>query len=344
VLNEFQAIEHWNTAHDLHDCPDQGLINRTWLVGTPTRHVLQWVNPIFDPRIHEDLVQVGAHLLRKGILSPRLIPLPSGEPCLRDEKGTWRVWEFIQGRTFHSIGSLELAEAAGAQTGRFHRALSDLEHRFTAPSRDVHNTPKRMEDLADALEGADSHPLCGAARELGGRVLAAWSDWEGEIDLPKRICHGDLKISNIRFHGTRPEALCLIDLDTVGPQTLSAEMGDAWRSWCNPAGEENPADIRFDTDIFEASARGWLGEAPVLSAAEESSLVPGIERICLELSARFCADAVQNSYFKEDRTRYQQAGSHNLLKAQGQFALAESARAQRERCEQIVAQARKESR
>ena len=141
------------------------------------------------------------------------------------------------------------------------------------------------------------------------------------MDLPTRLTHGDLKISNILFQQDRDHGQALIDLDTIGYQSLAAEMGDAWRSWCNPAGEGNPDEARFDSEIFAASLTGWAASGPAITNREKQNLVAGIERICLELSARFCTDAINNSYFAEDRDRYPQKGQHNLIRAQSQFPL-----------------------
>ena len=49
------------------------------------------------------------------------------------------------------------------------------------------------------------------------------------------------------------------------------------------------------------------------------------------MSARFCADAVRQCYFKEDRTRFPQPGAHNLHRASGQFRLAKSVKEQQSR-------------
>jgi aminoglycoside phosphotransferase (APT) family kinase protein len=78
--------------------------------------------------------------------------------------------------------------------------------------------------------------------------------------LPPRLCHGDLKLNNILFAGETPpaseQALCLIDLDTVGPMPLAYELGDAWRSWCNVSGEDTTA-ATIDLEIFRASFAGY---------------------------------------------------------------------------------------
>ena len=336
MLAPHEALHNWNLNLPVQPCPDQGLINHTYLVGSPPQYVLQWVNPIFDPRIHYDLHAIIQQLRQLGETMPELLLNNQGEPFTPAEKGCWRIWSYIEGRTLHKITTPSIAAAAGRLVGQFHRALAQVEHQFIAPSRDVHNTPQRMQDLQLALDKATGHPLEKPATALGQQILQAWSRWDGELDLPKRICHGDLKISNLRFAHQQDKGVCLLDLDTIGPQNLAAELGDAWRSWCNPSGEDEPEKTRFDIDIFRASAQGWLSNAPHLQEQEITSLVPGIERICLELSARFCADSINNTYFKENRQRYPQIGQHNLIRSTSQFRLACSAKQQRIPCEQII--------
>ncbi|MEE2751965.1 MAG: hypothetical protein VX519_11085 [Myxococcota bacterium] len=58
-------------------------------------------------------------------------------------------------------------------------------------------------------------------------------------------------------------------------------------------------------------------------------LVSGVERICLELAARFCADALNESYFGWDASIAPGRGEHNLIRAKGQLALAAEVRRQR---------------
>ena len=126
------------------------------------------------------------------------------------------------------------------------------------------------------------------------------------------------------------EVCSLLDLDTISKMGLSVEMGDAWRSWCNPAGEDDPNKVYFDIEIFEASLKGWLSQGISLDHSERENIPEGIERICLELAARFCADALQNCYFKEDLQRFPQIGRHNLHRALAQFKLAQSVKKQRD--------------
>jgi len=336
LLSPEEALSNWGIEKNIFPCSDQGLINQTWLVNDPPEYVLQWVNPIFHHSIHDDIWAIAQHIKSKGIVFPDLIPLKNGDLCLPEKQGTWRLLEFIPGRTIHKVSTSEIAGAAGALVGKFHASLLDFEHHWIAPRRDIHNTPERMKDLEDALKNATGHPLEKEATLLGVSILKAWDNWDGSMEQPLRVCHGDLKISNLRFDSFKDVGVCLIDLDTLGPQTLSVEMGDAWRSWCNPAGESNPDAVHFNLGAFRCSAKSWLKAIPMLESWEKETLVCGIERICLELSSRFCTDSLNNSYFKEDRQKYPKVGRHNLNRARSQYKLAQSVLQHRLQCEQII--------
>jgi Ser/Thr protein kinase RdoA (MazF antagonist) len=336
LFSPADALAAWDLTGPAETSPDAGLINHTFLVGKPPEAVLQWLNPIFSPAVNLDIEAVTARLAAKGLVTPRVLPTRSGSSYLVDGEASWRMLSFVPGRTVHHVGSPQMAFEAGRLVGQFHAALDGWAHPQNAPRRDAHDTPVRMGELRAALEEGDGHPLEVPARSLGRSILGDWAAWEGELDLPERTCHGDLKISNLRFATDSDEAICLIDLDTVGPMPLSCELGDAWRSWCNPAGEDAPDDARFDLPIFKASAEGFLATAPPLAPAERASLVGGVERICLELAGRFCGDALQNSYFREDRGRFPELGAHNLHRARCQLSLARAARAARPACEHIL--------
>ncbi|MDP6934866.1 MAG: aminoglycoside phosphotransferase family protein [Myxococcota bacterium] len=338
VMQAEEALLHWGRYPEPRWLEDGGLINTTWLVGSPPSAVLQRVNPIFAPTIHLDIQAVTGRLEQMGVLSPRLLPTLGGELWVPDTEGCWRLQEFVPGLTLHALETLSQAREAGILVGRFHSALSGWDHVFGAPRRNIHDTPARMVELEKALAQNGDHVLAGEVLPLGRAILDAWRRWEGPEDAPDRYTHGDLKVSNLRFDEQGACGRCLIDLDTLGTMPLALEMGDAWRSWCNPAGEDDPDSVHFEVPLFEASVTGWLGTAPTLTRGERDGLVPAIERICLELSSRFCRDALLNSYFREDRKRFPEAGRHNLRRARAQYALAESARSARADCQAIVQQ------
>jgi hypothetical protein len=118
---------------------------------------------------------------------------------------------------------------------------------------------------------------------------------------------------------------------------LPLELGDAWRSWCNPLGEDS-RDTHFDLALFAAAWRGYARVmSTTLTGEERAHLVPGIATICLELSARFLRDVLEDRYFGWDASRFPSRAAHNQVRAEGQAALFRSLMAQRKEAEQLLA-------
>ena len=326
---------NWPGLRGLRAVPlDDGLINDTFAVGQPPVAVLQRLHPIFAPEVNVDIDAVTAHLESRGMLTPR--PLRTVEGALwhiDDEGACWRALSWVPGRTVHTLQDPALAEQAGRLVGRWHRATEDLQHDFLFSRPGAHDTPLHMARLQAAVKQHPKHRLLGDVSALADTILGGWSRWSGRLDLPTRIGHGDLKISNLRFDED-DRGLCLLDLDTMGPIPLAIELGDAWRSWCNPRGED-VADATFAVELFEASARGYTAENP-LPEAERADLVDGIERICLELAARFAADALNEAYFGWNEAVAPTRGAHNLLRARGQASLARSVAQRRDQLKTML--------
>ena len=319
-----------------------GLINETFLVEQDGRHwVLQRVNPIFSPRIHENILAVTEHLHAAGLTTPRLSRTAQGGTHVEAEDGVWRLMTHIEGASFDVVQDPAQARSAGSLVGTFHRVLDSLEHVFVDMRLGVHDTAAHLQRLRDALASHGDHALHSPVSELGSRILAAAERLEPLPPLPDRVCHGDLKLNNIIFAGTdgpdRDRAQCLIDLDTVGPMHLGYELGDAMRSWCNRGGEDD-AGAAFDLDVFEAATAGYAeGLGRALDEAEIACLVGGVDWVSLELAARFAADALLESYFGWDPQRFASRGEHNLVRARGQWAMHERARdAREERARRLV--------
>ncbi len=318
-----------------------GLVNTTFRVEAGGRaFALQKVSPIFDPRIHDTIALVTEHLAARGLATPRLVPTRSDERWLdAGSDGIWRLMTWLDGSTFDRVLSPEMAREAGTLVGAFHSTLEDLEAPLVSYRPGVHDTARHLARLEAAVAAHREHrlwhqvaPLADVVIELA-RSLPALPE-----DLPRRPAHGDLKLNNLVFRlapdGTPGEALGLIDLDTLGPMPIAHELGDAWRSWCNPAGEDT-AQTTFDLAVYEAAVAGYASRLTLqLSPDEVSSLLLGVEWITLELAARFAADALDESYFGWDASRFPGRGEHNLLRARGQLALhrsAVAARRERER-------------
>ncbi len=320
-----------------------GLINQTYLVRRADQHfVLQRLNPIFSAAINRNIEAVTRRLAAQGMVTPRLVPTRQGHMAveLGEGQGVWRLQTHVDGVSFDVVQSPAQARAAGELVARFHRALDGFEHPFAGMRTGVHDTPRHLATLQQAMAEGEGHRLYVEVKTLGRELVAAAASMPALPDLPSRVCHGDLKLNNIMFAGHAPpaseQALCLIDLDTVGPMALAHELGDAWRSWCNRSPEDaRPA--RFDLAVFRASFEGYRdGLGRTLSADERRACLHGVEWISLELAMRFCADALRESYFGWSPERYPGRGEHNLARAQGQWALHQAVCATREERARIL--------
>ena len=311
-----------------------GLLNSTYRVGEPPVGVLQSLNPIFRPAVNSDIEAITAELSRRGVLTPRVLRTVDGALYhLASDGSCWRGLSWVEGVTHHKLQDARLAASAASMVGKWHNALSDFEHEFAFSRPSAHDTQKHMADLLAGIASNTEHRLASQGEALGHNILNTWERWEGNLSLKPRVCHGDLKISNLQF-SKQGEAIALLDLDTIGMLSIDVEMGDAWRSWCNPAAED-VTEATFDSNLFEASASAYLQSNP-LSLEERESLVWGVERICLELSARFALDALKECYFGWNPKVAPTRGEHNLIRARGQLSLALSVEAQRIELERLV--------
>jgi Ser/Thr protein kinase RdoA (MazF antagonist) len=321
-----------------------GLINQTYLVTSRARQfVLQRLSAIFSPVINENIAAVTRALAAAGLATPHLLPTREGRLWLDlgGDSGTWRLQTFVAGVSFDKMQSPSQAHAAGAHVARVHRAVDRLDHTFVGMREGVHDCARHLARLREALSLHAGHRLIADVAPLAESILSRAQTLAPLPRLPPRICHGDLKLNNILFAGAHPPAsetaVCLIDLDTVGPMPLAFELGDAWRSWCNPAGED-ATKAEIDLEVFGASFAGYAGTiGHALSPAERGALLGAPEWISLELAARFAADALFESYFGWNPKRYASRGEHNLVRSRGQLALHEAFVATRaERAREMV--------
>lgn len=300
-----------------------GLINDTFRArrGEDTL-VVQRVHPIFDASVHLDIEAVTTHLEKKGMPTPRLVRTVDDALFVHDEEGrVWRALTFLEGAAHDRFPSRAHVREAGALVGRFHDALRDLEHTYVFARRGVHDLGFRRAALDEALTAHRGHRLFDEVSRLTERVAELTTHAMPIGAHPPRHAHGDLKASNLLFRGH--QGFALVDLDTMASMMWIFEMGDALRSWCN-RGAEDDASSALDLDVYEAALTGYGATGLRVTEAERSSLARGVLTISLELAVRFLTDALVESYFGFDRTRYPARGEHNLARARAQTALATS--------------------
>jgi Ser/Thr protein kinase RdoA (MazF antagonist) len=337
VPDEVAAAWGW-AAPDVAIAPlAGGLINATYAVrrGDAPIAVVQRLHPIFDGAVNLDIDAITSHLAARGLVTPRLIRTRDGR-AWHDHGGVWRALSWVDGETVHAVPGPAWAEAGGALVGAFHRAIADLSHDYVFSRVGVHDTAAHLARLADGI-AAGGDPVAVA---IGREILDAARELPDMPAVPRRHCHGDLKISNLLFAATPLRGVCLVDLDTVGLSTMAFELGDAMRSWCNPHGED-AGRVEFDLTIFAAAIRGFRDVAdPVVTADEKRAIVIGLETVCLELSARFAVDLFRDEYWGWDPARFPSRRAHNLVRAQAQLALGRAVRAARAEALDLVQRAR----
>jgi aminoglycoside phosphotransferase (APT) family kinase protein len=318
VLDAFELV-----GDSLARAPS-GLINPTWYARSRRGDdvVLQRVNPIFPPAVNLDIAAITEHLARKGRLTPRLVPSRHGALWFEHEGVIWRALTRIRGISRDALESPAQAREAGRTLAEFHRAVDDLDYTFQNARLGVHDTARHLRSLRDALTEHATHRDIAVIRPLAESVLALAADLPPLPHTRDRIVHGDPKISNLMFAPGGERALCLIDLDTLACMPVGLELGDALRSWCNPA-TEDAAEARFVLAFFESAVEGYAAVARDFLAEDEWRSIPlGTLTITIELAARFCADALRERYFGWDERRYASASAHNQARTRGQLQVA----------------------
>ena len=315
-----------------------GLINQTWLVenGASEHFVLQRVNSMFPAAINQDIDVLTRHIEAKGLTTCRLVPANDGALWVEHEKGVWRLLSRVDGASRNALTSAAQAREAGMVLGQFHLAVSDLEHTFSNLRLGIHDTARHLRFLDETLRNRTHHPEYAAVSSLGREILDIAKSLPVLPQVPDRVVHGDPKVNNILFEAGGNRAICLVDLDTISQMPLPLELGDAMRSWCNPSGEDYWTG-EFSAELFVPAIEGYAEQTRGWILPEEwSSIVPATHIILIELAARFCADALNETYFAWDPQKFATRSEHNQVRAAGQLTEARSLLAQEKELTAIV--------
>lgn len=305
---------------------ETGLINRTYRVADTNgrEYILQAVNGMFPPEANLDIDVVTRHLEASGLLTPRLLPNRQGTVFYRGRNRLWRLFNHISGNIHQRLQHPEPAGAAGAMLGRMHRALARLDYELKAGRPATHDTPRHVHHLKNTLAKRAQHHRYDTIKPLGETILSRLQQLPELPAVAGRLVHGDPKISNFIFTGDDKEAKCMVDFDTLGRMPIYLELGDALRSWCNPAGEDT-VDGYFSMAHCRAALGGYARHAGGLLTRREWLAVPSATlTIYLELAARFCADALNEDYFSWDADRFGSHSEHSETRARGQLSAANS--------------------
>lgn len=297
--------------------------------------VLQRVNPIFPREIHDDIDAVTRHLAAKGLTTPLLVATTDARRFVELDGEIWRLLTRIPGVTHEALFTADEAREAGRVLGEFHRAVADFDQPLKNRRPPVHELGRHLHHLESALAQHLAHRAHRAVTDIAGRILSMAATLPPLVAQTPRLVHGDPKISNIVFRDSdgvahagrdarRRVGVCLVDLDTLTRIPVALEIGDALRSWCNTSAEDSPA-ARFSVERFAAAIAGYgEGAGGLLTAAEWQAVPAATQTIAVELAARFAADALNESYFAWDRSRFASSSEHNQARAESQLKVAES--------------------
>ena len=302
-----------------------GHINDTFVACGPTgRVILQRLNPIFSPRVNEDIAALTPHIGKAGLACPQLVRTLDGALWATATGGaTWRCLTFLPGETYLTADDPCTAFAAGEFLARFHLALRPVHYDFVAQRLAVHDTDAHIAGLRAALQAHRQHPAHAAVAEAAREPLAMLCALPSLPPRPKAIVHGDAKLSNFLF--ADPEhATALVDLDTLGEMELALELGDALRSWTNQPGSAG-AGPQLSRAHYTAALSGYAhGSSGALAPADVDCLAVATLRISLELTVRFLRDSLEERYFAWDHQKHAHAHQQHLPRALAQLAYARS--------------------
>lgn len=320
-------------AHNVRKAAS-GLMHGTFLVEAEGgRYVLQRLHhKLATPEILSDFRAVTEHLARKGMPAPQLVATHEGQDVAEDEGRWWRLQTYVEGETHDALQSPEQAEEGARILARFHQAMQDIPHHFRS-QHPLHDTEGHLGRLrAAAAHPAYAEHKAGIADEIAA-VDEQLSSLLLPADLPRRVVHGDPKISNVLFQGTR--AVALLDLDTCTRHSVLVDLGDAVRSWCRDGTEDERQ--HFLLDRFEAILRGYAAEGPPLTEAEKHHLGLAGRLITLELASRFLRDVLEDDYFAWDERRFPDRRAHNRARGRAMLYLANDMAAWQREIDAMVA-------
>ncbi|MBE0638825.1 MAG: aminoglycoside phosphotransferase family protein [Bacteroidales bacterium] len=328
------------TGHPISLIPTgEGHINDTFLVETEADdeedYILQRVNhKIFTdvPGLMKNILRVTEHINLKyncdpgkyALQAPRLIPTIAHQNYHRDESGNyWRCYNYLPHYAPKELTANQALEG-GRAIGKFQAILADLPGgalHITIP--DFHNVKMRLENLKKVLAQNPADRASMVEKELNMILMREEEMYrifllEKAGKIPVRITHNDTKFNNLLFN-ENGQAISIIDLDTVMNGSVLYDFGDAVRTLCNTAAEDEAdlTKVDFDILLFHHFAHGYLREThTMLNVTELKHLAFSCKLLTYIMAVRFMTDYLAGDvYFK---IRHSQ---HNLDRARNQLKL-----------------------
>jgi N-acetylhexosamine 1-kinase len=307
-----------------------GHIHTSWVItcAEPPRYLLQAINTSIFADVESlmaNLVRVTEHLRAVAEPTVELIPAADGRAWHATPDGQpWRLMLLLERATSRpAVRSEAEAAAVGEAFGRFSSALATLPAPPLAETiAAFHNITSRWRRFTAAVAEDPVTRVDGVRREVDRLGDLRWlaDAWTGAIgDVDRRVAHNDAKADNVLLDDDTGRPRAVIDLDTVMPGTVLADLGDLVRSTACLAAEDETdlSRVQLDHRRFEAVIGGFaLGAGAALTDRELGLAVIAAQAITFEQAVRFLTD-----YLEGDRYYPIQRPRHNLDRARNQLQL-----------------------
>ncbi len=339
IFEQFRHKGVFNSYEELAS----GHINDTYIIKTKEKpyFILQRINHgVFKnvPGLITNKVSVSLHIRKKlAYLSERELKrrvlsfLDTNDNTFyyKDSDGNyWNMMIYIDNSiTFETVNNEEIAYEGGKLFGDFLNLTSDFDvSKLTEVIPKFHDMSFRYSQFKLALQSTTKERLsraklyidCVTGLKEEMHILQNLKE-SGEIKL--RITHNDTKISNALFTKNN-KGLCVIDTDTVMPGIIHYDFGDAIRTICNTAAEDetNLDLVEFNVTYYKAYTKGFLKHMRSSITPLECKYLPLAAKTMIFIMAlRFLTDYLNcDVYYK---TKYPE---HNLDRAKNQFKLLRS--------------------
>ena len=277
IFNKFDHKSDYISHTELNS----GHINDTFLVKTSgtKNYILQRINHnIFKdvPGLVNNKILISNHIrskygnlseedLNKKVLS--FVKTKETNFYYHKENGDfWNVMIFIANSITHDIVvNKEIAYEGGKLLGAFLNATSDFESsQLIDVIPNFHDMSFRYKEYESSMQIASKERL-----EKAINYKKIVSDLKTEMHIlqelkeakviPVRVTHNDTKISNSLFDNDN-KGICMIDTDTVMPGIIHYDFGDAIRTICNTAAEDEKDlfKVEFNLEYYKAYQKGFL--------------------------------------------------------------------------------------
>ncbi|QOD62318.1 phosphotransferase [Polaribacter haliotis] len=339
IFNEFDHKSNYISHSELNS----GHINDTFLIKTDGTkdYILQRINhTIFKdvPGLVNNKVLTSEHLKSKypniseEELSKKILCFVKNKNndfyYYKKDGDFWNVMIFIEDSITHDIvKDKEIAYEGGKLLGDFLNGTSDFDSsQLIDVIPNFHDMASRYKQYASSVQSASKERLKKAERYTKivsdlKEEMHILQNLKEEGEIPVRVTHNDTKISNSLFTKDN-KGICMIDTDTVMPGIIHYDFGDAIRTICNTAAEDEKdlSKVEFNFDYYKSYKKGFLETTKdSLTPIEIKHLPLAAKTMIFIMGLRFLTDYLNNDvYYK---TEYLE---HNLDRAKNQFKLIES--------------------